>query len=224
MTLNYMDQLIKQYKESQGLSCFEKNEQGREELKSWLKQQSEICKLYRDYLVRNGIQYTTELTAEIGKGRYDTVVTRDTETILLTNNISDSKKDWLFERTLPGSLVVRDNSCYVISEDQKTRSHRSYPLNYIQLFFTQNPYDVTKLGSMIRAAQTHKYVLIGAYGKLSDKDKVKKIESLRKLKDNLTNCYCKEMYAYVNDNYLYYFLTEPKEIKYLIKHKRKKEH
>lgn len=224
MVLSYIDELIKQYKDSQGLSHFEKNEQGKKELKAWLKEQAEVCKLYRDYLVRNGIQYTTNLTAEIGKGRYDTVVTSDTETLLLTNNVSDSKKDWLFERAIPGEFIVRDNSCYVMLENKKARSHQFYPLNYIQLFFTQNPYDITKLDNMIKVAQNNKYVLIGAYGKLNDKDKVKKIENLRELKDNLTNCNCKEMYAYVNDNYLYYFLTEPKDVKYLVHHKRKKGH
>ena len=224
MALNYIDALIEQYKESQGLSHFEKNSQGKEELKSWLKERTEICKLYRDYLVRNGIQYTTNLTAEIGKGRYDTVVTTDTETLVLTNNVSDSKKDWLFKRAIPGEFVVRDSFCYVMNENQKNRTHRSYPLNFIKLFFTQNPYDVTKLDSMIRAAENHKYVLIGAYGKLSDKDKVKKIESLREIKNSLINCSCNEMYAYVNDNHLYYFLSDPKENKYLVHHKRKKGH
>lgn len=219
MKLQYITALKKQYLSANGISAFGTSKEEDKYFIEWFKERNVCKELYRHYLLLNDIDYNYRKNVEIGKGVLDSISSEYGDSVLLTKYAKtfDKKFD---ERIVPGTLYV-GNSVSAIIEDIKTRSHTHIFLDKMNLFYTQNIYFDDELEQFAKIHNIGSSILVGAYGKIYDKDRIGKIEQLRNLKKQLIDSKYKETYIYNGDNYSYFLYTDPKRYK---SYKKKKDY
>ena len=208
----YLMKLMRQWKESIGKETMDINSEILlQEFYNWLKERQSILTEYKSLLDYMNIEYNNPMTAEIGKGIYDSIVKNISTTIITPytyglKNITKSK-------IIKGRLeLVEDNSPKQDISINKETSH-------IDTLMTQNPYQSIELSGWSKLHHSHNYrIIIGVYGKNTDKDKEKKLTLLKTMR-NILNENCKEEYIKTNDDYCYVVTTKEHS---KIKLKRKK--
>lgn len=194
----YLKNIIKQYKFASGEKNIDLNsELFIDELVSFIRQRKIAKEEYKEFLYYlNDYLALEKFSAEVGKGRYDTVF--DDEKILLITPYSEgiitSKK-----RLKIANLYVNGNTPIIIN--QRGQIERIYNKN-INRFITENPYNSTEIKNWDQLHNGGSKITLGVYGSLSDKDMDTKIKEIKKIKEKLKGTF-REEYDILNGNYFY---------------------
>lgn len=178
----------------------------------WIKSRQDIGKEYVSFIEYMELPFKDTNSAEIGKTQYDTIVS-SFETKIITpvtiglEEILKIEK----ERIITSDFKVVDNKPILIKPNNKSIEISN---DNIKTFITQNPYTPEYISNWEQLHNSGKYsIILGAYGKIYDKDIDKKLNELEALRDKLDEPY-KEEFAVMDDNY-YYAITshKPKTLK-----------
>ena len=201
----YYQKIASQYKKATGIKKIDlKSKAFLEELEEWLTERKKILNEYKIILHYMGLGFDFPITAEIGKGCYDTVFSKDEQTAIITpythgiNNIKGNK-------IIKGKIKIANypkNKEYILLKS----------IDYISVLMTQNPYtpkDIKNWEKLYLLCGYH--IITGIYGKHIDKDRDKKIMMLKELKEKLQDN-CIDNYIEIDDDY-YYIITTNKDYK-----------
>ena len=178
----YMKLLFKQYVSAKGPNL--DNMSTREIMHEYAEFISELNILGQNYLTileSMGININDKTVVEIGKGKLDTI-SKD-KTTIITLYTEGFKKD---DRTV---LTSEIKVCKYIPKllDIDGRASIDISSLNIKTFITQNPYDGLSTSNFGQLANNENYdVIIGVYGDTSDRNYMKKVEELKRLKSRLT--------------------------------------
>lgn len=207
--MNYEEILKKQCQAALGITFYGNSLAEEKIFKKWLKRQQKIKELYRHYLLTIRINYDDRNSAEIGKGFYDALSVENGLSPIVTRYYDTFKGKNYAERIIPGTLYTENKRVYVVAENKLKRSFSYTPFEGINLFYTQNIYLEKELNPFIQIHNNGKSILLGAYGRIIDKDRLAKIGQLRSIKEQLTDGKYQEFYAYANQDYVYFLYSDP---------------
>ena len=168
----------------------------------WVYKLGRIGKLYRKYAEKDGIIFDTPEIAEIGKGRDDTLLPKNS----FAKKITDTA-------TIFGTNVI--HAKFVINDAEpclcKNNKNLPFPSN-INEIMTHNPYEfdeIMKWGNLHRLGVLD--ITVGVFGAKDDKDRKEKIKALYDLKAEMQDNY--EFLRYDDDNNYYSLITTKKKRK-----------
>lgn len=194
----YTQYLFEQYKNAVGLidKKIDINDIG-DDFYKWLEQYKENCINYASFLFSLDINFINPKTAEVNKGKYDSIALPYETTIISPyigetgNNIISSKFN--IQRGMPVYNKFRKD---------------------IYRYMIHNPYSDFDEVELINWRYMHEYtnfeMVFGIFGSLYDEDKNKKIEKLELLKKCITTPLL-EQYDTVNDSYYYVLASKTKK-------------
>ena len=200
----YLNYLLEQFKNATGYKKVDLNSDiFKAEFNSWLFTRTNISEDYIKVLDYMELGYHYPMTAELGKGCLDSVVSHNgTTTIITPYTYGLDKKTG--NKIIRGSInCVRNRTNHEsLKEDKRTET--------IDSFMTQNPYTLDDFYTLEMMHNTQMYdIIAGVYGKSQDKDKEEKLKVLKAFKDNLYGDF-EEEYIRFNDNYCYVIATKAK--------------
>ena len=200
----YLNNIIEQYQKATGNKKIDLSSVSfREELDSWLNYRNKIGYTYRSLLNYMNLEYSNQMTAELGKGLVDSIVSKNGTTTLITPFTYGLDKK-------QGNKIIRGNIRYVSKNTKHKSIDQEDSVSFIDSFMTQNPYYQQELDIFEAMHNTGQYdIIVGIFGTNYDKDKDNKIRLLREFKDRLNKNY-KEKYIKFNDNYCYTIATKHK--------------
>ena len=182
----YLYLLTKQYRESLG---YKKAPIDDKEFKDWLKEREETSKIYLLLLEYMKIDYNHPLTAEIGKGLYDSIVLNDNTSIItpFTNGI------------------VKPNTTKAIFEVvTNSKAERSLKQPTFDSIMTQNPYNGVNIRNWEYLFNQEMLIAtIGIFGKTYDADAKAKLKMIEEFKQRLSTTPYKEDGFTFKDDYGY---------------------
>lgn len=180
MNLIYIRNLAEQYKMANGLSSIDLTSKAfLSELREWIIENQKMGVVYTELLNSMDLNFKNSSTAEVGKGEYDSVV-KPFNTSIITE--------------MPINLKGRvDNADFIVTDEGPRLSVTSkYGLKYlvdpvdINNFMIQNPYDTRQLDEWQNLRNFFgRNIIIGMYGRTSDRDKFPKIRELERIKHKL---------------------------------------
>ena len=196
----YIDNLTNQYREATGeLFVDFGSEQFVKEFNGWLRERKEKGETYLEFLKYMGFYgFDDEQCAETDKGYYDTVV-EDCSTTIITP-FSE-----VMENRMPGRKIVKGymsvlDELPVFFSNGIRRDVISN--NDINRYMTQNPYSPELIRGWGRLhASGNVDIIVGAYGRISDKDKEQKLLMLEKLIRDMNFSELKKDYTELEDYY-----------------------
>ena len=154
-------------------------------LSEWVKLRQKAAKLYKLLLLDMKAEYENGDAVEIGKGRYDTIVSSDMSTAMITP----------YTKSLDGGRII-------IPEEFKVLENgvilTDCPFSFTT-YMTQNPYLNTDIENF---EYINGNLIFGVYGSKYDKDKSSKIELLYNLNKRLENN-CTIDGGIIEDKYCY---------------------
>ena len=219
--MSYYSNLMKQFQESIGMdekTSFISLDDFMFSFRQWLSEREQSSLKYCDFLTDTGLIMDESLTYEIGKGKSDTV-TKDLNTMLVTPypelpNVS-------------GERII--NKCFCVFRDKPMVVN--FKLGNIELFsireqekitcMTQNPYIRQNIINWERLHNSgNSRIILGMYGNTFDKDRVDKLNELRRFKNKLIEGTYKEEQAIYGDTYCYVIASD-ENVKRLVKVKTK---
>ena len=197
----YFYKLTNQFKEATGynkeISIIELEEYEiwlKEEYENWIKERRRIAEDYLMLLASMEVEFNHKMTAEIGKGVYDTAVDK-----LDTTIITPYTEGLTNPRTIGARLVIKP-------EDN---SNQSTLIPKIDSIMTQNPYSDLEIKNWEKLFNEESIkVTLGIYGNIYDKDKYTKIRQLEEFRKRLTVDYKVDNYTF-NDEYGYAITSSP---------------
>lgn len=149
----------------------------------WVRKRTLIGRNYKSLLRQMGINFNIETAVEIGKGRYDSIISsldRTSAITLFSYGIDDfSGKRIIIDR----DFKVRKDGIPTVIYDNKLEM----PVDEtFDLYMTHNPYveEFIKNWEMLPSRDCN--FVIGIYGNTFDKDYVSKIEMLKRINENLS--------------------------------------
>ena len=201
----YFYKLTNQFKEATGLnkelSRIELEEEYenciKEEFENWIQERRRIAEIYLTQLDSAEVEYNHKMTAEIGKGLYDSAVDKLDTTIITpyTDGLTNP-------RTIGARLVITPDD----------NSRLSTPIPKINSIMTQNPYSDLEIKNWEKLFNEEILrVTLGIYGNINDKDRYTKIKQLKEFKKRLTVDYKEVRYTF--DNSYGYAITSSPSIK-----------
>ena len=166
------------------------------EFSDWLKEYKKVGKeysLYNEYL---GIDLTNPFLAEVGKGKYDSIVSEDAT--IISSYASTLKKE-------QSSLILLEDTPLIATPRGIVKT------DDIEMFLTHNPYSEQSIYEWYKIHNKGKQnICVGVYGKIYDKDKSLKIKMLERLSDNLNDDH-EKTYNELGNNYFYNIKSSRKE-------------
>lgn len=207
LDINYYSKLKQQYISAEGIKCQDVQP---EEVIAWTYENQNNAERYQMSLVLNSIFYGDSEYLELGKGTLDTIVSENDATLISSNFDYTFNKDYFKDRLFSDN--IRFGLCpYILKENKNTRSFGTYKLDKTK-FITQNVYGNNfDLVKTISAYDNE--IIVGAFGNINDKDRLHKIEQLRRLKNYLLKEGGKEYYSYMDDTYIYFIHRKPNKYK-----------
>lgn len=194
MNINsYIFNLIEQYKKATGTVNIDMNSiEFQKDFSAWLARNKVIGDIYLNMLESRGINFDTEKCAEIGKGKYDSIVT-PYYTSIITPYTEGLEKLEDIGQIIKSNFNVIDNTP-TIYEDKIVVLPKTINPNEINTFMTQNPYLKSNINgwSNIHNNPNYNGIILGVYGSTDDKDKESKLEELRKIRKQLDEPYVEE--------------------------------
>ena len=196
---NNLDYLIEQFKKAKDIKTTNiYSKTFVKEFSHWLKQMQIMGEEYINYLNYLGLNYTNSTCAEVGKGEQDTLVKGfDTKIISYnTNDITGVSTD----RLIKGNVRFKDGNSYLYNGQNNIKEISNLQ---VSTFMIQNPYSYKTLTGIsdVHNSGNHN-IILGVYGSAYDKDKYKKIEQLKLIKNQLNSDYIEEYDVY-DDSYFY---------------------
>ncbi len=213
----YLNKLIEQFKQATGTKNVDVNSQTFiSEFSSWIKSRQAIGEDYLgllDYMELHRIGEAE--TAEIGKGKFDTLV-KDLDTTIITPYskgiiVPDST------RIITSDFRVYEGTPILMRQTEKETTQID-PITYTSAltFMTQNPYTQAQIANWEQLHNGRENnIVVGIYGSVYDKDTESKIRQIEDLRDKLDGSY-KEEYTVFGDTYCYAIASERK-VKRLVK-------
>lgn len=180
----------------------------------WLTEREKCGRNYCNFLEETGLITDEILTYEIGKGKEDTV-TKDLNTMLITPypEVPKVSRDRIINKNF---CVFRNGPTVVdfklgnfelstVREDEKITC------------MTQNPYTKQNIINWERLHNSgNSRIIVGMYGNTFDKDRVEKLNQLRRFRNRLIEGTYREEQAIYGDTYCYVIASDEK-VKRLIK-------
>lgn len=196
--MSYLDNLSKQYQDATGARIIDINsKQFLKELHSWTSERQKMGKEYLELLNRIGLyDFSSSYYAEIGKGCIDTIV-GDYSTTIITpytdymNQIVDER------RIVRGFMSVVSEVPVLVIDGviEKTISD-------IDTYMTHNPYSPLHIQDWDRLHTSGSFdIIVGAYGKISDRDRNQKTKMIRDLVESIGTLDIKEDYIEYGEDY-----------------------
>lgn len=204
MQNEYIEKLIQQFISSRGIKHIDtSSKMFRQEFVIWIDQMQKISQGYLELLEKLNIDFNNRNMAEIGKGKYDSIILNNNSTIMITPYIDEK----ISNPVAHYQFIVSDSKPAVIYSDSKNRF-----IN-IENVMTQNPYgenDIFNWNQLHNSKTCN--ITIGVYGKNSDKDKKSKIKLLENFSKELYSNFNIDGYEYKN-NYYYAITSNEKVLK-----------
>lgn len=202
----YLNNLIEQFKAATGVKTVDTNsKEFMKEFREWLSKRQVMGDGYIALLNYMELYFDTPHCAEIGKGRYDSVVL-PYETTIITP-YSDG-----IIRVNDGEVINSDFNVFVGAPllTSNEMDFRVIQPHQISTYMTQNPYSSDAIRCWHQLHCNHNNaIILGVYGKTYDKDMETKINQLKKLRAKLFDNYVED-YALGGDNYWYALATDTK--------------
>ena len=164
-----------QFSDSQGFKNIDVNStEFQNEFIEWMKFQKQSSEVYQKALMLSDISYDTNYSIEVGKGKFDSIAFDNNYGRLVTE-YALSFDDNLDAKRIINSRIHVNNSDqpYAFTSDKNKLNHDFISLD-TNLIYTQNIYNSEDLYVFARLHNYGNNILIGAYGKISDKDQIKK--------------------------------------------------
>lgn len=198
----YFNNLINEFMLATGSKKVDKNsKQFVADFLIWLQERHSIGSEYADFLENVGFRFTDESCAEVGKGKFDSVV-KPFDTTLITS--APSFGDVNPERIVKGDMKVFESIPLLISHRKGKKELMQIPNSIIHTYMTQNPYNQTLITNWEDLHNSGvSDIILGVFGSIHDKDNQTKIKQLQSLKDKLTSTDYIEEYSVSGDNYFY---------------------
>ena len=210
----YLTMLLEEYKRTLGFKTIDlSSKEFVEGFNDWLSKKHiqgqtyigllEYMKLYDE---------SKENAAEVGKGKYDSVVL-PYDTGIITPYSKGIKVDDT-DRIIPTNFMVKSNGEIILFKSHKSKV-KTLSFNQFEdyrgiTFMTQNPYTALNIKNWEHIPNSGNYdIIVGVYGNVRDKDKNQKLNALRELRDKLQFGY-REDGAVWNDDYYYVIASDSK--------------
>lgn len=174
-----------------------------DDISIWFHERQDAFDAYRIALIKNNILYNSSNYIEIGKGVVDTIVSVTDDTLISSDYINTFNRLDFNGRLLSKDIRFGYNP-YILTEDWKIRNFKVYKMDHKTKLLMHNVYNMEDLDLMREISTYDIDFVVGAFGKLNDKDRLNKINTLRNFKDTLLDCNIKEYYSYIGDNYIYF--------------------
>ena len=202
----YMENLILQFSQTIGINQTDFNSGNfDEEFNFWLLERQRISEQYKQLLDDKNIDYINPNTAEISKGKHDSIVLSNGITKMITNYITEIPRD-------ENNRIIKSDF-QIIRSKPKIRNPKNNPnFNRLNHFMIQNPYGKDQITNWDKLHNYGQYqITLGLYGKITDKDIESKIKMLKSIKNKLKDNY-QEEFETKQGNYFYILSTnQPKK-------------
>ena len=197
---SYLKCLVNQYKSSRGIEDTEINlSDYKNDFNNWLYQYKRNGEKYLSLLNILNLDINNVNTAEVNKGKYDSVVLPYKTSIISPYMTIESRKNI----NKSNFEINRGIPCY----DNLN--------NDVYRFMTHNPYtnvDGTELTNWRYMHEFTDYeIILGMFGNIEDADRENKIEMLKIMK-KCTFVPLIEKYELVGDSYFYVMASKPKKL------------
>lgn len=206
----YLNKLVEQFKQSTGAKNVDVNSQTFiSEFSSWIKSRQAIGEDYLgllDYMELHRIGEAE--TAEIGKGKYDTLVSEANTTIITPYSKGIIAEP---ERIITADFSVYDSTPILVRTTEKNTTQLD-PITSSETltFMTQNPYTVAQIANWEQLHNSgENNIVVGVYGSIYDKDTDRKIKELESLREKLYDSYIEEQ-CVLGDTYCYAIASKRK--------------
>jgi len=188
---DYYDLLVKQYYESIsnnpymllsniGYNNFNKN------IINWLKERQKIANRYVEFLKSNGKDITTMETAEVEKGKHDSVASAYNTTIITPYFYPENKENKNKKILRYSFLPTSDVPGLLKFDNAGNLKEILCSPGYISTYITENPYSRNDLFGFEELCNSNYYdIIVGMYGNIYDGDKQMKLNNLKRLRDKL---------------------------------------
>ena len=168
-------------------------------------------KAYISFLYYLGFDFTEENTAEVGKGKDDTVV-EPYDTNIITVDPEYMFSDIDLKRIIKGEMVVHESEPFLYNDYGFTR----LPF-YIKNYMTQNPYTQSEIKDFDDLHNSdNANIIVGVYGDVHDSDIKQKIRMLKMLKYKLDSNIIED-YGTYEDTYFYALGSDTQRVKVKVK-------
>lgn len=184
-------------------------------LLKWLTERQITAQRYVEFLNNYGKDITTIETAEVDKGRYDSISTLYDTTIITpyyypsesqNENNKVLKYEFFPDSINPGMLKI--------DYQGRLREIISAP-NYIKQYITENPYRRTDILGYDELHNGGKFdIIVGMYGHIHDNDKIKKLKQLKELREKIFTNDIRVEYDCDRDSYFAAIMSD-REKKYI---------
>ncbi len=201
---DYLHNLFNQFISATGYSSANSNSKScMNEFKNWLREREKILYEYKSVLNYMDLGYDYPMTAEVGKGIYDSVAVNNRSTTIITPYIY-FLKDGSRNRIIKGNLKLVDSSFKKkdITEDKVT--------SFIDSFMTHNLYSNLSYSLFRDLYNLYNYgIIVGVYGSKQDLDKEIKLDAIREFRDQLCGD-VRDEYITINGDYCYVIASNDK--------------
>ena len=199
--MSYLDNLSKQYQDATGARTSDFSSiQFLGELESWTSERQEMGKGYLELLNHIGLyDFSSSYYAEIGKGCTDTIV-GDYSTTIITP-YTDYMDQIVDERRIVRGYMSVVSEVPVLVID----GVRKKTISDIDTYMTHNPYSPLWIQDWDKLHKSGSYsIIVGAYGKVYDKDKYQKEKMISELirKIDSSDIVC-DSFEYEDDYYTF---------------------
>jgi len=186
-----------------------------EDLSKWQIERNKTKSNYIDLLNYLEINYDIPFydmhkIAELRKGVYDTITTKNTQTTMIT--------PYTFGLTPRNGKILKSD--IILTSDSNKDISTNSTLKEINTFLSHNPYSDEELLIWLNLHNKYNFgIIAGVYGNVYDKDREEKLKNLAILKEYLKNVTTEE-YVTIRDDYMYVLSAPPVQKEYTKKYKK----
>lgn len=170
----YLNCLYKQYCEAKGIVLKNASYELTYEFLEWIANNKLLLQEYADYLSYLGFYYDESNTAEIGKGRYDSLATEQM-TVVSEYGFTQGKDS--------RNLFIQEGIPYVITKN-------NVAILTQQTILTHNPYSKEEIANWFMIHNLgFQNISIGMFGNITDENAKQKIKTIAELSKKMTDDY-----------------------------------
>ncbi len=206
----YLNRLLQEYERASGISSIDPDTiASNRGFWKWIYRRKNTGLGYTSWLEDNGLYSDSPFVAEVGKGALDSIVNySDSESTIITPYTEGLRKNK--DKIIKAGFEVV-SGCPIIEGTNKANGAiiRLIRPEEAKTFMTQNPDINININSWSQLHNNcNNFIIVGAYGNISDRDKDFKITELVALKNLLINYPFIESYSKVGDSYYYIIATD----------------
>lgn len=146
----------------------------------WLVDMQFLGQKYEEILTLMKVDFNTSKIAEIGKGKYDSIVHGNGKTTIITP-CPNEFFDIISNPIIIGSLECLGNEPVIVETDMVETTYTTLSNFNIDTIMTHNPFG--DINTFLRLCnRTYLNIVVGVFGKIYDKNAEQKIEMLKEFK------------------------------------------